>query len=176
MKSSNSQQHPGFRIAILAVLVPLVCAGCAGYRLGTTLPPGVRSVYVPAFVNETEEPQVDTVATQATIREFQRDGTVELADAGRADANLFVTVTGYKLTPLRYDRDRAKTTREYRLVLTAKLEFKRAETGEVLVSRKVQGDTDFELLGNLASAKIDALPDAADDLAHDIVETIVEYW
>jgi hypothetical protein len=161
---------------LLGTLAPLVGAGCVGYRLGTTLPPGVKSIYVPSFVNQTEEPQVDTVATQAAIREFQRDGTVERADADTADAVLQVTVVRYTLEPLRFDRDRAKTAREYRLRLTAKLEFKRIDTGEVLAERKVQGEADFELLGNLASAKIEALPDAAEDLAHDIVETIVEHW
>ena len=100
MKICEWLRSTAFRIVLLAALVPLVGAGCVGYRLGTTLPPGVKSVYVPSFINETEEPQVDTVATQAAIREFQRDGTVELADAETADAELLVTETGgYRLVP-----------------------------------------------------------------------------
>jgi len=167
------------KIAICAVFAATLaawCTGCVGYRLGTTLPPGIKTVYVPTFVNGTGEPQVDTVATRSAIQELQRDGTLSLSDATNADAHLYVTVTGYKLDPLRYDRNRSKTTREYRLLLTAEVEFKRRDPEEVLVKKKVRGDTTFDLVGSMAAAKIEALPDAADDLAHKIVELLVEYW
>ena len=163
-------------MAVFTAVLAVVCTGCVGYRLGTTLPPGIQTIYVPAFVNGTGEPQVDTVCTRAAIQAFQRDGTLGLADADTADAHLYATVTDYKLVPLRYDKDRSKTTREYRLLLTAEVEVKRTDPEEVLIKRKVRGDATFELIGNLASAKIEALPKAAEDLAHDIVEILVEYW
>jgi hypothetical protein len=171
----NNRVRIAVNIALAATLA-VWCAGCAGYRLGTTLPPGIKTLYVPAFVNRTGEPQVDTVATRAAIQEIQRDGTLSLSDAASADAHLYVTVTEYKLDPLRYDPNRSKTAREYRLLLTAELEFRRREPEEVLARKKVRGDATFELVGDLATAKIEALPEAAADLAHDIVEVMVEYW
>jgi len=163
-------------LAACAAALGVLCAGCAGYRLGSTPPPGIKTLYVPAFVNRTGEPDVDTVATRAVIQEIQRDGTLGLSDAANADAHLYVTVTDYNLEPLRYDANRAKTTREYRLLLTAEAEFRRRDPEEVLAKRKLRGDATFELVGNLATAKIEALPRAAEDLAHDIVEMLVEYW
>jgi hypothetical protein len=157
-------------------LLAAALAGCAGYRLGGSPPPGISSIHVPAFVNNTGEPAIEARASDATLQEFQRDGTVKIAEAGQADATLQVALVAYKLVPLRYLRDRAKTTREYRLQLTADLELKRAGTGEVLLQKRVLGETTFLLEADITSAKRLALPEAARDLAHEIVESVVELW
>jgi hypothetical protein len=160
---------------VLALLA-LAAAGCAGYRLGTTLPPGIRSVHVPAFVNRTEEPEVETEATRAVLSELQQDGTLRVADAGNADTVLRVTLTDYRLEPVRYDEDRIKAAAEYRLRLLATIEFARTQSEDVLLKRNVEGESTFDVVGDLSSSKARALPDAAQDLAHDIVESVVEYW
>jgi hypothetical protein len=151
-------------------------AGCAGYRLGSTLPPGLRSVHVPVFVNRTAEPQLENDATQAAMAEFQKDGTLRVAPAAEADAVLEVELTAFGLEPLRYDRDRAKTAVEYRARISARLVFKENRTGEVLMSKTVEGESTFVPTGDLSTAKRTAIPAAAADLAHDIVEAVVEYW
>jgi len=154
----------------------LGACGCVGYRLGSTLPPGVESVHVPTFVNKTDEPLLETDTTRAAIQEFQRDGTLRIAGPGEADATLAATLVTLELKPLRYEKDRAKTTQEYRLKIKADIVFQRTSSGEVLLSRRVEGESTFEPRGDLASAKRAAMPEAASDLAHDIVESIVEYW
>ena len=140
------------------------------------LPAGIRSVHVPAFINQCGEPRADTEATRATIQEFQKDGSLRIAQAGQADAVLKVTLRACKLKALRYDEDNPKATREYRLILRAHLVFEDAKTGNVLLEKTVQGDSTFELTGDLAVAKRQALPESAQDLAHDIVESVVEGW
>jgi len=159
-----------------AVACSMILAGCAGYQLGTTLPPDIKSVHVPRFVNRTGEPLVENETTAATLQEIQRDGSLTIADAGRADTVLEVTLTRYRLEPLRYERDNVRTTREYRLRLTATLVFKRRGSNATLLERTVQGEATFLPQGDLTSAKRNALPEAARDLAHDIVESVVEYW
>ncbi len=153
----------------------LVASGC-GYRLGSSLPAGIKSVHVPAFRNTSGEPQVDTLATSAALQEFQRDGTLEVADASFADTRLDVTITKFTLEAVRFDRDRRKTTKEYRLRIEAEFVFKKVSTGEVLQKRKVFGETQFEPSGDLASAKRSAIPAGCQDLAHQIVKTVVEFW
>lgn len=170
----NKWMRLGTRLSLPMVFLALV--GCAGYRLGSTPPPGVKSISVLTFANKSNEPQVETEATRATLQELQKDGGLEVTTAEKADALLEVTITKYALTPLRYQRGSARTTQEYRLKVTAKVVCKRAGTGEVLVDRTVSGESTFELLGDMALAKRNALPEAARDLAHDIVESVVEYW
>ena len=160
----------------LVVCLGVAVVGCVGYQLGSTLPPGVETLYVPTFMNSCGEPLVETEATRQTIQEFQKDGALRITSREQADAQLDVTIVEYELEPLRYRRDRAKTTREYRLTLVADVVLTRTATGEILSHRQLRGDSAFEPLGDLPSAKIQALPEAARDLAHDIVESVVEYW
>jgi hypothetical protein len=162
--------------AAAAGAILLAVSGCVGYQLGSTLPPGVNSVYVPTFLNETGEPFVEVEATRAAIQEFQKDGTLRVREREAADGILNVTMLKFQLEPLRFERDRNKTTDEYRLTLTAQVSFERAKDGEVIMTRVVKGEADFEPAGDLSSAKRAALPVAARDLAHSIVESVVEYW
>ncbi len=164
-------------VLCVTAVVPVAFTGCAGYKLGSNLPPGIRSVAVPVFVNETGEPGLETLTTSATIQEFQKDGSLKVADRSGADTVVEVTLRKYTLTPLRYRSDRATTAREYRLTLVADVTWMRLPGQEVLArTSKVEGYKDFEALVDLPSARRDALPDAAADLAHRIVRTIVEHW
>ena len=165
-----------FSRLMIGMIAMAALSGCAGYRLGTTLPPGVKNVYVPAFINETGYPQVDTYATRATIDEFQRDGTVVLTDEVDADAVIHATVTEYRMESLGYNPNDPKSTSEYRLWLVAKVIFTRKSNGEVLLDQKIRGKTEFNVAGDLSSAKMSALPDASIDLARHIVRSVVEYW
>lgn len=151
-------------------------SGCAGYRLGTTLPAGISRVHVPTFINNTAEPLIETVTTRATIQRFQQDGTVKVAGLETADARIDVTLVRFTLEPLRYDADRNRSAEEYRMRITADLVFTRLSDQRVLMSQRVQGDATFDFAGDMASSKATALPSAADDLARDIVESVVEFW
>lgn len=163
--------------AALAILSGAgVGAGCAGYRLGSALPPGIETIHVPAFVNQTGEPQLESVTTSLTIQEFQRDGALKVTDPERADVTLAVTLVSFELEPLRFEKDNTRRTREYRLIIGADIVLKQSGAEGTLLERHVKGDTTFILTGDITSAKRDALPDAARDLAHDIVESVVEYW
>jgi hypothetical protein len=159
------------------LLAALALPGCVGYQLGTMLPPGIRSVHVPTFINKTGEPLVETLATQSTIREFQRDGTLIVRTAEDADSIVQVTLLEMKQLPLRYQRTDADTTREYKLVITAEVRFKDLKTDKVVVDGvSVDGEYNFQPGADLTSAKRTAIPEACRDLAHNVVEKIVEHW
>lgn len=163
----------------IGVLLMVALPGCVGYRLGSMLPPDVQTVYVPTFVNRTSELLVEVETTQAVLEELQLDGSLRVVpNEDEADSVLDVTVYGFDLTPIEFDRGRQRTRAEaYRLTLTAAMTLKRPGTGEIIAQYPVvRGDADFELLGDLTSSKRRALPDAAEDLAHDIVESMVEVW
>ena len=159
-----------------AMAAVLVTSGCAGYRLGATLPPGIKSVHVPAFINHSGESQLDTEATRAATQEFQRDGNLRLASADKADAVLRVSLTRFTLEPLRYDRNDTKRAREYRIRITADLALEKGGPGQTVLKQTVQGEATFDFTGDLSSAKMRAMPAACRDLAHHIVSAVVEYW
>jgi hypothetical protein len=159
-----------------AVLPALLAAGCLGYRLGASLPPDIRSVNVPTFVNRTPEPLLENETTRAVLRELRKDGTLRVTDADKADATLRVTLVQFELQPLRYEAGHSRAVSEYRIALKAEVLLEKSASGEKVLERKVQGETTFAPAGDLNSAKQAAVPDAATDLAHSIVEAVVEYW
>lgn len=163
-------------IGAAAAVAVLALSGCAGYRLGATLPPEIKSVHVPTFINRSGEPQLDTEATRAATQEFQRDGNLRLASADQADSILRVTLTQFKLEPLRYDRNDTKRPMEYRIRITAELVLEKAGSKATVVKQTVSGEALFDYAGDLTSAKMRATPTACRDLAHHIVSAVVEYW
>ena len=169
---------------LLSALLLLSCAvslsgltGCSGYRLGSMLPPDVKSVYVPTFLNKTKEPLLEVETTSATIEEFQKDGSLQIASQDKADAILEVTLIDFDLDPVAFRSDEATAAREYRMTITVAFVMRRTSDNTVVAeSPRLSGDSTFELIGNLSSSKLRGLPNAASDLAHKIVERVVETW
>jgi len=157
-------------------LVLLILPGCVGYRLGSTLPPDVKAIYVHLFINKCNEPLLEIDTTNATIAEFQKDGTLRIVPKGEADVLLETTLNGMTLTPLRYSQTDKVKPNEYRLTLQVSFVLKRAKTREIMNEASVVGESTFVFVGNLNSSKRAAIPAASEDLAKRIVEKVVETW
>ncbi len=163
--------------SLAGVLILGAWTGCVGYKLGSTLPPDIQTVYVPTFINETDEPLLEVDVTRATIQEVQREGSLRLAAEDVADTILEVRILTMTLDPLAFDRSRRAAAEEYRLTITASLLLTRRTSGEVVAEHPgVYGNATFILSGDMTSAKQSAIPRAARDLAHQIVTQMVEVW
>lgn len=164
------------RATLLAILAAVAAAGCAGYRIGSSLPAGVHSVYIPTFKNETSEPLLEVDTTRAMVEELQSDGSLKVADADNADARVDVVLKELTLDPVVYERNDAKVPEEYRLRIRAQISLVRSRTGETILTRLVKGEKLFKPAGDLATAKRTAIPKASKDLAHKLTQALTEYW
>ncbi len=170
-------QPARFWIIGLCLVLASNLTGCVGYQLGSMLPPDIRTVHVPTCLNETDEPLLEVDVTRAVIREIQRDGSLRIAGADEADAILEITLTGFRLSPVAYEREIRGRADEYRMIITANLLMTRSPEGDVIVeAHRVSGDTVFPLVGDMTSAKLTAIPDASEDLGRQIVNHMVETW
>ncbi|NLB60033.1 MAG: hypothetical protein GX806_03015 [Lentisphaerae bacterium] len=158
------------------LLLLVLMQGCLGYQMGSSLPADIHSIFIPTFINKCNEPLVEIEATNATIAEFQKDGTLRIGRQEEADLILTATLTGITLEPLRYDRVDTAKPLEYRLILRASFLLKRQGSERVIGEGDCLGESTFVYAGNLASAKRNALPKATEDLAKRIVEKVVEVW
>ena len=161
---------------LVIFLAMFFLAGCVGYRLGSTLPPDIKTVYVPIFKNQSRDPLIENDATAALIAELQTDGTLKVVNAENADVVLECTITAVSLNPLRYNRSDVTKPNEYRMTLSASFTLKRVRSNEILCDASVIGESTFPFYGNLVSAKQSALPRASEDLAKRIVEKAIEAW
>jgi hypothetical protein len=154
----------------------LVWSGCAGYRLGSSLPPGIKSVHIPTFQNKCGEPLIEIDATRAAISAIQRDGSLQIKSIDTADAVLEVTLTSFDMDPLAYREDKRTAARQYRMILLASYVMKTPSGAVIAQNSRVRGEATVDVSGDLSSSKARGLPALTDDLAHQIIKRITETW
>lgn len=84
--------------------------GCAGYRPGASKPhqlAAVKKLAVPTFKNDTLEPRIEVLVTEAVIKKLQMDGGYKIVPVSEADAVLRGTIT--ELTRHQFRAARADT-------------------------------------------------------------------
>ena len=115
-------------IIILAML--LMAISSCGYRLsgkGSLIPPEAKTIAVPAFINNTNEPYVDVEVTKAVVDEFIADGRLRIVDVEAADLALRGNVVKYEVTALSFTADSFVQQYRVRLVVNASLDDLRAK-------------------------------------------------
>jgi outer membrane lipopolysaccharide assembly protein LptE/RlpB len=95
------------RCAALAVLLSVVSVGCGYHTAGhaVTIPDNVRTIAIPAFVNQTQTFKIEQMLTAAVAREFVTRTNYRVVNQANddADAVLHGTVLATYSTPLTYD-------------------------------------------------------------------------
>lgn len=117
-----------------AVAAAVLLGGCGYSLVGTgkgTLPEDVRTVWVPAFVNDTPVVGMEQRLTTAVLRELSARGRLRPAPSlEQADALLNGRITGYSLQPVRFDAQGRAL--EYQVMITARLTLTDRKTEKTL--------------------------------------------
>lgn len=107
-------------VVVLAAFV----SGC-GYGLvgtGSFLPPTVKTVQVPTFVNKTTRVELEQRVTQSIAEEMVSRGRLQLVtDPKAADVILRGSIESFGITPVSFNAE-GRATR-YQAVVTAKIEL-----------------------------------------------------
>jgi len=164
-----------FGITFLGIL--FLAVGCGSYRLGTTLPDYLQTVYVPTFENKTYQPGIEVDITNAVITRYRQDGNLRPVSEDQADTVLRGEITGWERRVMGYTGEDDDVVEEYRLYVVAVITFVERSTGEALIARRrVRGYTDFFVEGDLVEDEDAARPKAYKDLARRIVDQSVSIW
>lgn len=96
------------RLATTAALLAVVATfGACGYRTAAKanrLPPNVRIIAVPAFINQTQQYKLEQILTQAVVREFiTRTQYRVVSEPEQGDAILTGFVTNVQIAPVTFD-------------------------------------------------------------------------
>jgi hypothetical protein len=162
--------------ALIALVLTLALAGCAGYTLGPTngIVAGSRTIAVFPFVNTTAEPRISEYLNASMRRQFQQDGTFRLQTSGSPDYQVTGQITRFERRELSYATNDVLTPQEYTLVLTAQVVAVDNATGRTNLNRAVQGRTFIRAGTDLASSEREAMPILTDDLARNAVSLLVD--
>jgi len=165
---------------ILLVGGSVALSGCAGYRVGDTSGreiQGVHSVYVPTAKNTSLQPDIQMTVTNAVIRRFNNDGTLEVNQSQYADSELDIVITNVSQSPIRSSVNDLLVTAEYQVNISATVTFVNRKLGrKIFENTSVSGSTSFFTQADIQEGERQALPLAAEDLANNIVKQVTEGW
>lgn len=121
--------------ALRVVLALCLLAGTAcGYSLagrGNALPPELKIIGIPAFVNHSATPEIDRVLTDAVRTEWQGKSRFRVVpDETGVDAVLHATISSVGLQPVAFNSSNQATRNV--IIVTANVEFKELATGKVI--------------------------------------------
>lgn len=119
-------------IVCFSFFMPLGC----GYQMvgkETHAPPGLNSLAIPTFKNQTYEPGIEVPFTQGFLREFIRDRRVNVVDRTKADSVLEGVIKSFNIFSVSYDKSGLALEYEIRVVLDLIL---KKRTGEILWEEK----------------------------------------
>ena len=98
--------------ALGALMAPVVFLGC--HPAALVVPSYIQNVGVALFDNKTSYSGLETLFTQATIRQIQQDGRLPLEDPEKSDLTVKVAIRQYIEEPQMYD-PKTNFVLEYRL-------------------------------------------------------------
>ena len=116
--------------SIIVLVLLLITMSSCGYHLsgkGSLVPEGAKTIAVPAFINNTNEPYVDLDVTKAVVDEFIADGRLRIVDVEVADLALRGNIVKYEVSALSFTADSFVQQYRVRIVVNARLEDLRAK-------------------------------------------------
>ncbi len=162
-----------------AALLLFSLGGCAGYHIGPIQPyylKAVHSIAVPVFKSNTLIPRVSVLITDSVIKQFQQDGTYQIANRDSADAILTGTIERITRTPARSVRGNVLATSEFNLTLQVRYTLTDRATKKDLTSSVVYGTTSFFVGDDITTDERQAIPLAAEEAAVHLVSQLSEGW
>jgi hypothetical protein len=162
-----------------AALVCLCLSGCLGYHIGPAKPYYLREVHtiaVPTFRNDTLIPRIEVLVTDTVIKQFQQDGTFQIASDENADAILKAEISRINRSPARSVRGNVLATSEFNLAMRVRYKLVGRDGKPLAPPGEVSGTTSFFVGTDVTTDERQALPLAAEELATRLVSQLTEGW
>ncbi len=159
--------------AVIIVIILLAGCGYTFVNVKKQLPPNIKEVYIPAFENQTDEPSLGVLMTNALVREFMKSGALTPVKEDKADAELIGTIKSVKYVNRIYNEE----DRAVLVTVSVHAGAKLVKDGKVLWQVEDLSYTDDYRIGTgaaiLDSYKEIALEDVADKLAVEFHDRLV---
>ena len=172
--------HRSCSAALLLTLLSLILSSCGYHTAGkaNVLPDHVKTIAIPAFVNETQTYKLEQMLTGAVVREFTTRANyriVSSADTG-ADATLRGVVLSATTAPSNYDSTNGKVATVL-VTVNMKVALTDREGKVLFVNEAYQFREQYQISQGLSSffqEDSPALERLSRDFAHTLVSNILE--
>jgi hypothetical protein len=164
------------RNLLLSVSGVFFLSSCGTYHVTSGVPEELRTISVPVFENKTGFPEFGAIATQYTLREFQREGTFKIAPLESASFKLLCNLS-MNQRALSFNRSYGSRASEYQYKLIAFVTLVERSTGKLLLDNvKVEATTSFLTNDDMLTGMQSSTPRVAKDLSRAIVDTVLALW
>jgi hypothetical protein len=161
---------------ILSLSGVALLSGCGTYHVTSSVPEELRTISVPIFENKTGYPEFGAIATQYTLREIQREGTLQIAPLESASLKLLCEVSTEKRA-VSFNRAYGTRALEYRYKLIASVTLVERSTGKLLLDNvPVVASTTFLTHDDMLTGMQNAAPRISKELSRAIVDTVLALW
>ena len=136
--------------------------------------PGLQSVAVPYFENETTEPELEVTFTDAIIEGLIADRTLRYASEEEADALVMGTIEAFQIREVFFGSDRQ--AEEYEVRVSCKVRLVDRASGEVLVEPTAITGKGSYFVSEGVEGEEQARQDAAEEVVRGILNLVIEEW
>jgi outer membrane lipopolysaccharide assembly protein LptE/RlpB len=162
----------------LLALASLLLTGCSGYQIGGSKPQRlthITKLHVPTFENQTLEPRLAVLVTNAVIKQLQMDGAYEIVTADEAEGVLKGRISDIDRSQWRSVRTNTLRTRE--LLVRLRIDYRITDgSGTSAHSGRVSGESYVVLDPNFQTSERQALSEAAERMSAALVNDITDGW
>jgi hypothetical protein len=162
------------KTAFFIILLP-IGSGCSYGFSGGSVPPHLKTIAIPALADQSGygDPKLRDSFTQALVKEFTSDNTLEITERSTADAALEGIIVDVRDMPAVLEQGEKVSQR--RITVTARMTF------QDLKLRKKVWEKTFTQWGNYPSGgplaqRQDAIAEAVRKLTEDILNETVAGW
>lgn len=170
MNLLSSLARPALGVAACLLLLP----GC-GYHLGGYKPDELQNMHtfsVSMMENNSLEPRAAVLVTSAVADSLQRDGTYRLSARGKSDFRIEGEIASVTYGSLRTNREDTYVSDEIALNVSVKYRVVRNADGKTLIENPVDVSAGFYNMGNVQTARTNAMSYAAMLIAQRITDTL----
>jgi hypothetical protein len=116
------------------------------------------------------------LVTDTVIKQFQQDGTFQIASNENADAILKAEISRISRSPARSVRGNVLATSEFTLVMRVRYKLLGRDGKPIVPPGEVTGGTSFFVGTDVVTDERQALPLATEELATHLVSQLSEGW
>lgn len=166
-------------LSLFAASLTLLLTNCAGYHLGGQKPAhlqGITKLAIGTFENQTLEPRISSVVTNALIKQIQVDGSYQIVSREHAEAVLEGSIARVDRSQFRSVRQNVLRTSQLQMRLSVGYTIKDTASGRTIHTGRGSANSYVILDSNVQNSEAQALDDAAQRLATNIANEISEGW
>jgi len=146
------------RLIYLLLLLMLCSCGYQFTGRGSAIPDGVKTLYLPLFINQSARPGLENSITDSVAEALSRIQSLQLvSDRQTADTIAEGIILSYGTSALSYDMN--DTIREYQAQMSIEFKLRRASDGKLLWQNRIKWQEPY--LTNADKAIQDDLESAA---------------